>query len=335
MTKQKIYHYACGSSHEYGKCPIDLVEQIAEERRARHEREAYEKDREADEQEITREKTYVRNEKLQETIYQKRNPSPMSYYLTEIKKLPKIPNLPSKQKYAKKYVFSAFLFCILMPIALLIFEAAALISFIIIGILLYVIGSIGAEYRTEINARSEVVNMHVSLKNYHIELQNWYDFSEKKNRNLTKNDKRSIYPEDWKIRRKYIEMRDGKGCYLCSDTRNNDRYYFLRPGDKRHMYRKGLDFSWNMQLHHIQPLSKGGDHSLQNLALLCNLCHEDQHMHLLTRRYKSIKQKTKSTKNPETKIFWGNRLADIESRINSLQNHIDSANHQFSLHTKN
>jgi 5-methylcytosine-specific restriction endonuclease McrA len=45
--------------------------------------------------------------------------------------------------------------------------------------------------------------------------------------------------------------------------------------------------------HHIIPASKGGRHSLNNVALLCDKCHAKQHPHRQRRRIRRINAKHK------------------------------------------
>lgn len=64
------------------------------------------------------------------------------------------------------------------------------------------------------------------------------------------------YPPDWNMRRLYVaEMYDYK-CAICSKE------------DKLG------------HTHHLNPLSKGGNNSIQNLVYLCRYCHEEQHWHM-------------------------------------------------------
>jgi 5-methylcytosine-specific restriction endonuclease McrA len=78
------------------------------------------------------------------------------------------------------------------------------------------------------------------------------------------------YPEDWTYR-KYIIINNNKlKCASCGNK--------IIRGDKH--------------IHHILPISKGGDHSLSNLELLCEECHIAKHPRYgnLLRKNKLIKQ---------------------------------------------
>lgn len=59
------------------------------------------------------------------------------------------------------------------------------------------------------------------------------------------------YPPDWEYRRQRLEESNGV-CAVCGG-------------------------SIHLDVHHIKPLSKGGTNRLDNLQLLCRLCHEKKH----------------------------------------------------------
>jgi hypothetical protein len=59
------------------------------------------------------------------------------------------------------------------------------------------------------------------------------------------------YPPDWKSRRERVWARDGS-CVACGS-------------------------SWNLQVHHVTPLSRGGSNRIENLRLLCETCHKVEH----------------------------------------------------------
>ena len=60
------------------------------------------------------------------------------------------------------------------------------------------------------------------------------------------------YPPDWEERRKQVVERDSDQCSECGN--------------------------WNhLHLHHITPLSKGGNNKIVNLKLLCENCHSKKH----------------------------------------------------------
>jgi len=90
------------------------------------------------------------------------------------------------------------------------------------------------------------------------------------------------YPKDWEIRKVEVSRRSNSKCNSC-----------------------GMNFSFlrKAHLHHITPLSKGGDNALENLELLCADCHMDKHPdkgHLFRRkkyRRKNLKKRHLYTPN--------------------------------------
>lgn len=60
------------------------------------------------------------------------------------------------------------------------------------------------------------------------------------------------YPPDWGDRKRKVVLRDGESCSKCGKT-------------------------WNLHLHHISPLGRGGTNELSNLKLLCEGCHHEEH----------------------------------------------------------
>lgn len=190
---------------------------------------------------------------------------------------------------------------------------------------LFVYGALG-NYFNERNTRNVELLRREKVKNEYDRMHNWYVGEEHTHRNTTKSETgRAAYPIDWANRKKYVKTRDG-ACYLCKGSRDNDRYYFYRPRDGRHLNKSGKDFALYDQVHHIVPISKGGTHEVSNLVYLCNLCHEDQHLHLLRRRMTTLERKSKQARNPALKAFWASRLADIKRRLSSLERHSKSSN---------
>lgn len=66
-----------------------------------------------------------------------------------------------------------------------------------------------------------------------------------------------VYPFDWSTRRAYIAFRDRYTCKIC-----------------------GNQGELGFHVHHIIPLSKGGNNNLKNLIYLCRYCHKQQHPHM-------------------------------------------------------
>ena len=60
------------------------------------------------------------------------------------------------------------------------------------------------------------------------------------------------YPPDWDERRDQVAELFGAQCDKCGKI-------------------------WNLHLHHIKPLSKGGNNKIENLQLLCEKCHSKKH----------------------------------------------------------
>ena len=89
------------------------------------------------------------------------------------------------------------------------------------------------------------------------EIDNWLQYEEPLHRVL------HIYPPDWGMRRQYIAKLYNYTCQLCM--------------------RKG----WlGFHIHHVNPLSKGGNNAFENLIYLCKYCHENQHPHMIEERKK-------------------------------------------------
>ncbi len=64
------------------------------------------------------------------------------------------------------------------------------------------------------------------------------------------------YPPDWRYRKDAVIARDGEYCHKCGKK-------FIRTAQ--------------LHLHHIVPLSKGGNNKISNLQLLCEKCHLSEH----------------------------------------------------------
>jgi len=67
------------------------------------------------------------------------------------------------------------------------------------------------------------------------------------------------YPIDWDYRAREVYQRGGGRCSICGMP---------------------LIFGKGSHIHHIKPISLGGDHSLENLTLLCKKCHIKKHPRL-------------------------------------------------------
>ena len=86
------------------------------------------------------------------------------------------------------------------------------------------------------------------------------------------------YPPDWEWRKLVLLKQQNYKCSRCNNdiyrvrqsVRNREKAIETKSG-KAALLPKGL------HLHHITPLSQGGDHSFANLALLCPRCHSFEH----------------------------------------------------------
>jgi len=77
------------------------------------------------------------------------------------------------------------------------------------------------------------------------------------------------YPPDWNVRREYIVRKAGFKCEDCGESEDI------------------------LDVHHLQPLAKGGNHARENLIALCRSCHAEYHKnHELGRPDASGKRKS-------------------------------------------
>lgn len=107
------------------------------------------------------------------------------------------------------------------------------------------------------------------------ELQIWLENEEPLQRDL------HVYPEDWVNRRKFVAQREKYHCQSCK-----------RVGE--------LGF----HVHHILPLKNGGTNALDNLAYLCQYCHENQHDHMLKKRIERENKYTEIQRKTYWKNYW-------------------------------
>lgn len=95
----------------------------------------------------------------------------------------------------------------------------------------------------------------------------------------------SSYPPDWEYRRDLVIQRDGGKCTKCGWPEGYKR--------KRRQF----------HIHHIIPLSKGGNNSLNNLTTLCSICHRNidaDHKNMLKK--KKSRKTTLHTNARETRV---------------------------------
>lgn len=94
--------------------------------------------------------------------------------------------------------------------------------------------------------------------------------------------RQGTYPSDWNKRRERVLTRDGHRCQKCSTT------------------------SGTLQVHHITPISRGGEHGLDNLATVCQSCHAKEHpvqikLKSALRDHKRIRMKYTSSNGTRTR----------------------------------
>jgi 5-methylcytosine-specific restriction endonuclease McrA len=107
------------------------------------------------------------------------------------------------------------------------------------------------------------------------------------------------YPPDWPSRKLYIHRLYGFTCQECgASTYLNQADQLKAQSTRHHTLRTGL------HVHHIKPLSKGGDNSLDNLTLLCEQCHQNQHPHMLKKLLVEYKLKAARARSSERKQQW-------------------------------
>jgi 5-methylcytosine-specific restriction endonuclease McrA len=110
--------------------------------------------------------------------------------------------------------------------------------------------------------------------------------------------KGSCYPKDWENRKIEVSRRSNSRCNSCGVS---------------------ISFLRKAHLHHIKPLSKGGDNSLENLELLCADCHMDKHpdkSHLFRReKYKRRNLKKKHAYTPNVNEGGQLNSADIKTAV--------------------
>ena len=93
----------------------------------------------------------------------------------------------------------------------------------------------------------------------------WREVTEPKLRSV------SGYPEDWQTRRIETFLTANGRCSSCGTQVGS-----LRVSPEQRWHYPLLRLS-GAQVHHKVPLSRGGDHSLDNLELLCDDCHIAHH----------------------------------------------------------
>jgi 5-methylcytosine-specific restriction endonuclease McrA len=117
------------------------------------------------------------------------------------------------------------------------------------------------------------------------EIRQWLENDEVKERY------QHTYPQDWAIRRKFIAQRANYTCKICG--------------------RRG----WlGFHVHHVLPLSKGGNNALDNLVYLCKWCHENQHEHMIAERERRHKRIDEISKKAYWKRYWAKKRASQSTK---------------------
>lgn len=149
----------------------------------------------------------------------------------------------------------------------------------------------------------KVTNDHKTKEEVAVNEQEWMRDIEPKYRG------HPTYPHDWSERKVYVQKRDNYACQYCGRT-----VYDKRQLDKARKYKQhpgGVE----LHVHHIKPLSKGGDNSLNNLISLCETCHENQHPHMLSKKLSFYKKKRSRARSGHMKIHWDYQIQEILERL--------------------
>lgn len=93
---------------------------------------------------------------------------------------------------------------------------------------------------------------------------NWLKTEEPKNRTDRSHYALRGYPSDWELRRQAIYKKYNGICQKCFCKTSMNGFYTKQGTVSAHV-------------HHIIHISKGGDHALENLTLLCANCHKQEH----------------------------------------------------------
>ncbi len=100
---------------------------------------------------------------------------------------------------------------------------------------------------------------------------------------------RGIRPPFWNIIRRRVLRRDGYLCQICGGTEN-------------------------LSVHHIVPLSAGGDSTMRNLQVLCHACHQKEHGHKSESRRKTrIRIRYQPMFVPAT--FFGDWICTVSNEV--------------------
>lgn len=191
----------------------------------------------------------------------------------------------------------------------------SLAAFYIVGqALAYVIGKI-----EEKNKKQKSDKDRVQLKIYQDFLDNWiYDHSDSF-------EKVKGYPKDWKIRRQAVLLRDNFSCKKCGNdfgcffVSSNDWYSEFFDYSEKPIRKVSAGFICKgAHVHHVNRISNGGTHNLENLILLCEDCHMTQDGHGALHRSVKVREYRRTYRgNNKLKFARKKHICDIcEDDIN-------------------
>lgn len=113
----------------------------------------------------------------------------------------------------------------------------------------------------------------------------WTEETEKLHRDSSTN---KGYPEDWRTRRVEVFARSDGRCARCGGLVGHLGWWNLKVSIEKRWHYENLGLR-GAHVHHRVPISKGGNHALENLELLCDDCHIAHHPD--SAALKHIKQK--------------------------------------------
>ncbi|MGH0035335.1 MAG: HNH endonuclease [Myxococcota bacterium] len=88
------------------------------------------------------------------------------------------------------------------------------------------------------------------------------------------------YPPDWQVRRAMVYDRAEGTCERCGKPAGKYIGDLSHAEDLGGSWTRGISVIQDAHVHHKVPISKGGNHSLNNLELLHEWCHDFRHWEL-------------------------------------------------------
>ena len=160
-------------------------------------------------------------------------------------------------------IYFLVILAILIIPALYIFIVAGLGGLIFAGLLLTpIVGWFSRKFaNADAAAKDKAGERYIKVESKKVELQSTIDeiIGVYNDKLFNLFNKWTKYPPDWDFRRELVKERDGHVCTECG-----------WPSGFKRRRRK-------LHVHHLVPLSKGGDNSLENLVTLCSHCHRALH----------------------------------------------------------